>query len=220
MVVFDHLASGEGQVEGAMHGLAARKDEHATRVAIQAVDNPQPPGGWFEDLGDVRQGNIVPIPNRQQTGWFVDRQQVFVLIEYFKLGFQCGFPILVGSKYHYNYNCRQAFISIIKEQPMHIVLVQVNVKPEHLEAFIAATKENARNSILEAGVVRFDFIQQAEDPTKFVLVEVYKTSDDQLAHRETKHYLTWKVAVTDMMAEPRVGVRYKNILPEDKDWKK
>lgn len=103
---------------------------------------------------------------------------------------------------------------------MHIVLVQVSVKPEHLDAFIAATKENAKNSILEAGVVRFDFIQQAEDPTKFVLVEVYKASDDQLAHRESNHYLTWKDAVTDMMAEPRVGVRYKNILPEDKDWKK
>ncbi|HVP20741.1 MAG TPA: antibiotic biosynthesis monooxygenase [Anaerolineaceae bacterium] len=103
---------------------------------------------------------------------------------------------------------------------MHIVLVQVHVKPEFVESFIAATKDNASNSILEPGVVRFDFIQEADDSTRFILVEVYKSAEDQLKHRESRHYLTWKEAVTDMMAEPRIGTRFRNILPEDKDWKK
>jgi len=103
---------------------------------------------------------------------------------------------------------------------MHIVLVHVHVKPEMIQQFIEATSENARNSIQEAGVVRFDFLQQAEDPTRFTLVEVYKTPDDQLKHRETRHYNVWKDAATDMMAEPRVGVKYKNLLPPDEAWKK
>lgn len=103
---------------------------------------------------------------------------------------------------------------------MHIVLVHANVKPEMVEEFITATKENASNSIQEAGVVRFDFLQQAEDPTKFTLVEVYNTPGDQLSHRETRHYLAWRDAVTAMMAEPRIGIKYKNILPKDEDWKK
>jgi len=103
---------------------------------------------------------------------------------------------------------------------MHIVLVHVTVKPGMIDSFIAATKENASSSIQEKGVVRFDFLQQADDPTKFTLVEVYRQSEDQLAHRESKHYLAWRDAATDMMAEPRVGIKYKNILPLDEDWKK
>jgi autoinducer 2-degrading protein len=103
---------------------------------------------------------------------------------------------------------------------MHIVLVSVHIKPEFMDPFIAATKANASNSILEPGVVRFDFIQEVDNPTKFILVEVYRSPEDQLKHRETRHYLTWKDTVTDMMAEPRIGTRFKNILPEDKDWKK
>jgi autoinducer 2-degrading protein len=103
---------------------------------------------------------------------------------------------------------------------MHIVLVQVHVRPEYLDQFIAATKLNAQNSILESGVVRFDFIQEADDPTHFMLVEVYRTPEDQLKHRETKHYLAWKDAVTEMMAEPRIGTRFKNILPVDEEWRK
>lgn len=103
---------------------------------------------------------------------------------------------------------------------MHILLVHVHVKPEVIEAFKAATIQNAGNSIKEAGVVRFDFLQQAEDPTRFTLVEVYQTPEDHAKHRETWHYQVWRDSVTDMMAEPRLGIRYTNILPDDAHWNK
>ena len=103
---------------------------------------------------------------------------------------------------------------------MHIVLVNIHIKPEFLEQFKAASLENARNSVLEPGVIRFDFLQQTEDSTRFLLVEVYRTPEDQLKHRDTRHYQTWRDTVTEMMADPRVGIKYKNIFPEDKDWKK
>lgn len=103
---------------------------------------------------------------------------------------------------------------------MHIVLVHIHVKANALEAFKTATHANASNSIQEAGVVRFDFLQQAEDPTRFTLVEVYRSPEDQLKHRETSHYLTWRDAVADMMEEPRQGIRYGNLFPEDAGWKK
>ncbi len=101
---------------------------------------------------------------------------------------------------------------------MHIVLVNIHVKPEFLDPFKAATLENAKNSALEPGIIRFDFIQQTEDQTRFLLVEVYRTPEDQLKHRDTRHYQTWRDTVTEMMAEPRFGTKYKNIFPEDKDW--
>ncbi len=103
---------------------------------------------------------------------------------------------------------------------MHIVLVHIHVKPESVEAFKAATLENARNSVLEPGFARFDFLQQAEDPSRFTLVEVYKTPDDQLRHRETRHYLTWRDSVAEMMAEPRAGIKYANLYPDDTGWLK
>lgn len=102
---------------------------------------------------------------------------------------------------------------------MHIVLVHVHVLPEKVEAFKLATVENARNSILEEGVLRFDFIQSVDDPTRFVLIEVYRKPDDQVKHRETLHYNLWKDAVSDMMAEPRQGIKYTNIFPADSGWK-
>jgi autoinducer 2-degrading protein len=100
---------------------------------------------------------------------------------------------------------------------MQIVLVHVNVKPEFIEAFKQATIENASNSVKEAGIARFDVIQQTEDPTKFILVEVYKTADAALAHKETAHYARWRDIVAEMMAEPRRGIKYTNIFPEDVD---
>jgi len=103
---------------------------------------------------------------------------------------------------------------------MHIVLVHIHVKETAVDEFIRATKDNAQNSHLEAGVVRFDFLQQVEQPTHFTLVEVYKTPEDQLKHRETSHYNRWKDKVVDMMAEPRQGIRYQNLFPVDLDWKK
>ena len=101
---------------------------------------------------------------------------------------------------------------------MLIVLVHVNVKPEFVEEFKRVTIENARNSVKEAGIARFDVIQQSEDPTKFILVEVYKTADAPAAHKETTHYARWRDTVAEMMAEPRQGIKYTNIFPDDASW--
>ena len=101
---------------------------------------------------------------------------------------------------------------------MLVVLVHVHVKPEFIEAFKEASIENASNSVREAGIARFDVIQQEEDPTRFILVEVYKTVDAPAAHKETAHYAKWRDTVTDMMAEPRQGIKYTNIFPSDENW--
>jgi (4S)-4-hydroxy-5-phosphonooxypentane-2,3-dione isomerase len=102
---------------------------------------------------------------------------------------------------------------------MHIALVHIHIKPEFQKEFELATLENVRNSVLEEGIVRFDFMKNQKDPSSYTLYEVYKTPEDQLKHRETKHYLTWKDAVAEMMAEPRQGILYHNIYPEDAGWK-
>jgi (4S)-4-hydroxy-5-phosphonooxypentane-2,3-dione isomerase len=101
---------------------------------------------------------------------------------------------------------------------MLVVLVHCHIKPEHIDAFHAASLENARNSVQEAGIVRFDVIQQEDDPTRFVLVEIYRTAEDPAKHKETQHYLTWRDTVTDMFVEPRVGVKYHNLFPDDSAW--
>ena len=101
---------------------------------------------------------------------------------------------------------------------MFIVHVHVHVKPESVEAFRQATLENARNSVLEPGVARFDVIQQLDAPTRFVLVEVYRTPDDPAKHKETAHYQTWRDSVAEMMAEPRSSVKYANVFPDDEGW--
>ena len=101
---------------------------------------------------------------------------------------------------------------------MLISVVQVHVKADIVEAFIAATNENARNSRLEAGIARFDFLQQVDDPTRFTLVEVFRDEDAPAKHRETAHYLKWRDAVAHMMAEPRVGIKHVNISPDDSAW--
>ncbi|MCP4544363.1 MAG: antibiotic biosynthesis monooxygenase [Chloroflexi bacterium] len=101
---------------------------------------------------------------------------------------------------------------------MFIVHVCVHVKPECVQAFKQATIENARNSVQEPGIARFDVIQQKDDPSRFVLVEVYRTLDDPAEHKKTAHYQTWRDTVADMMAEPRSSVKYDNIFPSDKGW--
>lgn len=101
---------------------------------------------------------------------------------------------------------------------MFIVHVQVHVKPEFVDAFRAATIENARNSVQEPGIARFDVVQQLDDPTRFVLVEVYRTPDDPAKHKETAHYKTWAETVAPMMAEPRSSVKYSNVYPDDGGW--
>ena len=101
---------------------------------------------------------------------------------------------------------------------MLIVHVHVQVKPESVEAFLAASLENARHSVQEPGVARFDVIQQTADPAQFVLVEVYRTDDAPARHKETAHYARWRDAVANMMAEPRHSVKYRNLFPADEKW--
>ena len=101
---------------------------------------------------------------------------------------------------------------------MIIVHVHVHVKSEYVDEFIAATVENASNSLQEHGVARFDVVQQVDDPTRFVLVEVYRTAEVPARHKETAHYKTWRETVADMMAEPRRGVKYDNLFPYDEGW--
>jgi len=101
---------------------------------------------------------------------------------------------------------------------MLIVHVHVRVKPDCVEAFRRATVENARHSVQEPGVARFDVVQQQDDPTRFVLVEVYRTPDDPARHKETAHYRTWRDTVADMMAEPRRSVKYTNVYPDAAGW--
>ena len=101
---------------------------------------------------------------------------------------------------------------------MFIVHVFVHVKPDSVEDFIAASKENASNSLREQGIARFDVLQQQDDPTRFVLVEVYRTPEDPAKHKETPHYQKWRDAVTPMMAESRISIKYVNIFPLDEGW--
>ncbi|MGA2820645.1 MAG: antibiotic biosynthesis monooxygenase [Anaerolineales bacterium] len=102
---------------------------------------------------------------------------------------------------------------------MHVVLVYARVKSEAVEAFRAASIENARYSLLEPGVARFDVIQQQEDPTQFVLIEAYRTVEDNARHKETPHYAKWRDTVAELMAEPRSSLKYSNVFPEDRGWK-
>jgi quinol monooxygenase YgiN len=101
---------------------------------------------------------------------------------------------------------------------MLIVHVFVHVKPELVETFKTATLENAKDSIQEPGIARFDVIQQKDDPTRFVLVEVYRTSEDPARHKETAHYQKWRDTVADMMAEPRSSIKYTNVFPDEQGW--
>jgi autoinducer 2-degrading protein len=99
-----------------------------------------------------------------------------------------------------------------------VVHVHAHVKPDGVEAFRAASIENSRESRREPGVLRFDVVQSTEDPTRFVLVEVYRTPDAPAAHKATAHYARWRDAVADLMAEPRTSVKYVNIAPDDAGW--
>jgi quinol monooxygenase YgiN len=99
-----------------------------------------------------------------------------------------------------------------------IVHVQIRVKPESVEAFREATLANASQSVKEPGIARFDVLQDSEDPTRFVLVEVYRTPEAPAAHKETAHYLTWRDTVAPMMAEPRTYRKFTNRFPSDEGW--
>jgi (4S)-4-hydroxy-5-phosphonooxypentane-2,3-dione isomerase len=101
---------------------------------------------------------------------------------------------------------------------MLVVHVFVSVKPESVDAFKAATIENARRSVQEPGIARFDVVQQADDPTRFVLVEVYRSADAAAAHKDTRHYQVWRDTVADMMAQPRASTKFTNVFPSDEGW--
>jgi quinol monooxygenase YgiN len=101
---------------------------------------------------------------------------------------------------------------------MLIVIVNIHIIPEHIEAFRQATMENARNSIKEPGIARFDLLQQTDDPTHFVLYEAYRSEDAPAKHRETEHYNKWAATVADMFAEPRTRAWYHNVAPPDEAW--
>jgi quinol monooxygenase YgiN len=105
-----------------------------------------------------------------------------------------------------------------QEDTMFIVHVFVHVKPDQVDAFKAASVENATNSLNEPGVARFDVIQQQDDPTRFVLVEVYRTAADPAKHKETAHYQKWRDTVADLMAEPRSAIKYDNVFPDEPGW--
>ncbi len=101
---------------------------------------------------------------------------------------------------------------------MHIVHVFIHVKADKLEEFKQATEANANASLQEPGVARFDFLQQSDDPTRFLLVEVYRTPDDANKHKETAHYNRWREAVEPLLAEPRSRIIYRNLVPADNGW--
>jgi (4S)-4-hydroxy-5-phosphonooxypentane-2,3-dione isomerase len=101
---------------------------------------------------------------------------------------------------------------------MPIVHVHVRVRSESIDAFRQATIENARNSVQEPGIARFDVIQQSDAPERFILIEVYRSPEAAVLHKETAHYQTWRDTVASMMAEPRTSVKYSNVFPGDVGW--
>jgi len=109
-------------------------------------------------------------------------------------------------------------VRVLWKSDMLIVHVQVRVKLESIEAFRRATVENARQSIKEAGIARFDVLQDPSEPSLFLLVEVYRNAEAPARHKETPHYQTWRDTVADMMAEPRTSQKYNNVFPSDESW--
>ncbi len=101
---------------------------------------------------------------------------------------------------------------------MQVVHVHVYVKAEFVAAFAAGSAENARCSIEEAGIARFDLLQQADDPARFILVEIYRTLDAAAAHKATPHYALWRDTVAEIIAEPRSSTKHTNLFPDDHGW--
>ena len=97
---------------------------------------------------------------------------------------------------------------------MLVVHVHARVRPDRVEDFLAATLANARASLTEPGVLRFDVIQDRADPAHVVLVEVYRDADAPAAHKLTPHYAAWRDGVADMMAQPRVSEKYDAVFPD------
>jgi autoinducer 2-degrading protein len=101
---------------------------------------------------------------------------------------------------------------------MLIVQVNINIKPEFIEQFLIATIDNARNSIKEPGIARFDVLQEHDDPSHFLLIEVYRDEDAPARHKETTHYALWRDTVKEMEVEPRTRNKYINVFPLHAEW--
>ncbi len=101
---------------------------------------------------------------------------------------------------------------------MHIVHIFIHVKDDKIEEFKSASVENAQNSLKEPGIARFDLIQQKDDPTRFLLLEVYRTPDDVARHKETSHYKRWQATAEPLMQEPRTRIIYQNVFPGESGW--
>jgi quinol monooxygenase YgiN len=101
---------------------------------------------------------------------------------------------------------------------MLVAIINVHVKPEYIEPFKAVSQDNASNSILEPGVLRFDVYQQSDDPSRFTLLEIYRTEDDPVRHRETAHYARWRDTVAAMMVEPRMRTTHNILFPPESEW--
>jgi (4S)-4-hydroxy-5-phosphonooxypentane-2,3-dione isomerase len=101
---------------------------------------------------------------------------------------------------------------------MLVVHVHVQVEPDCIDAFLSATRANASASLREPGIARFDIVQNADDPTPFLLVEAYRTPDAPAAHKATEHYATWRDAVAPLMASPRTSVKFTSVFPAEQDW--
>ena len=101
---------------------------------------------------------------------------------------------------------------------MLIVHVFIHVKSEEVEAFKDATLANVKNSLQEPGIARFDLLAQKDSPNRFVLVEVYRTPEDAVKHKETTHYMVWRDTVAHMMAKPRSSIKFTNLAPNEDGW--
>jgi autoinducer 2-degrading protein len=101
---------------------------------------------------------------------------------------------------------------------MLVVHVHVKVKPECIQEFKEVTIENARQSLKEPGIARFDVVQQNDDPSRFVLVEAYRTVEATAAHKATAHYAAWRDRMESLMAEPRSSMKYSNVFPGEEGW--
>ena len=97
---------------------------------------------------------------------------------------------------------------------MIVTCVHIHVKSEWISSFIEASTENHLEAVKEPGNLRFDFVQQSDDPTRFMLYEAYEDEEAAAAHKKTQHYLKWRETIQDMMAEPRYGVKYNILQPQ------
>jgi quinol monooxygenase YgiN len=97
---------------------------------------------------------------------------------------------------------------------MFVIIVTAHIYPDRIQEFVEATQDNARNSILEPGIARFDFYQQEEDPSRFTLIEIYRSDEARDAHKESAHYNRWKDRVEPMLVEPRSREKYNILFPD------